>query len=223
MTTIKRYVLLLMFSAISACVYSQEGNWGIWYEVNAEHKLTDKLNINLSGDVRTDHGGSKVYLDYLDAGGTYKFNKYLSVSGNYRLIYCFEKDDAYHFRHRWYTDIKGTLPLWNFYLSGRFRFQEQFRTYYKHEEDKIAYRGRIKVETGYNIPSFPVDPHVSVELFCPMFDDADRTVNKVRFAAGLHYKINKKNALEAEYILQRNFASPVSNFNILSFSYTIKI
>ena len=50
---------------------------------------------------------------------------------------------------------------------------------------------RIKIKTLYNIPSFPVNPYISAELFFPMFTKTERSVEKNRFMAGLNIKSQK--------------------------------
>lgn len=68
----------------------------------------------------------------------------------------------------------------------------------------------------FNKSSFPVNPYLSYESFSPMYVNSDRFIDKERFTLGFEYKISKKQAIEAEYIYQRDY---VSDIQIISINY----
>jgi len=49
-----------------------------------------------------------------------------------------------------------------------------------------------------------------------MYVNSDRFIDKERFTLGFEYKISKKQAIEAEYIYQRDY---VSDIQIISINY----
>jgi len=220
---IKRLLICISGLIFSQLVYGQSNDFGIWYGLNSNYSLIKKLDINLSVMIRTFNNASEIEQAFLEGGVSYKFNKYFSVAGSYRLTDKLEDDSEFHIRHKWFADVKGTLPLENFSFSARFRFQTQTRTYFENEADKIPdYHGRIKLKTYYNIPGFPVNPYLSVETFSPMFENSDRFIDKNRFTSGLEYKIVKKHSVEAEYIFQRDYLPHISDIHLIAINYSIK-
>ncbi len=224
--TIKKIILLLFISGIFVASYSQEDDFGIWYGVSAEHKLVKRLEIDMEANVRTYKNASKIDEMFLEAGLKYKFNKYLNTGASYRYSEFIEKDNYFHGRHKWFVDVTGSLPLGNFELSARVRFQERYKTYFGKKvtegEKKPDSHLRYKMKLDYNIPSFPVNPYIAAEIFCPVFQNTTRKIDKDRFIAGLEYKIAKKHSVDLEYIFQRDFLPRISDINIISVSYNIK-
>lgn len=222
MMTIKKLVLVFLLICTSSISFSQD-DFGIWYSIAAEKKLVKNLGLDLDANLRTFNNASKMEEAFFDIGLSYKLNKYLSAAVSYRFTEFRENDEQFHPRHKWFADLKGKLPLGDFDLSARFRFQQRYKTYFEDENDKESKEaGRIKIKMIYNIPSFPVNPYISTELFFPMFTLSERTVEKNRFMAGIEYKITKKYSLELEYMFQRDFFPHISDINVVSICYNLK-
>jgi len=223
MTTTKKWFIVLFSLLLPLTGYAQKKDFGIWYGVSAEHKLTDKLEINLSTDIRTFNNAAKIEEAFLEGGLSYSLNKYLSLTGSYRLTKSIEDDNSYYFRHKSLLDFKGNLPIGNFSLTCRLRFQTGVKTYIEDEGDKHPeYTGRIKLKALYKTPSFPVNPYLYAESFCPMFSDKSGTIEKNRFAAGIEYSIAKRHSVEVEYIFQRDYVPHLSDIKVISINYKIK-
>ncbi|MGB8491674.1 MAG: DUF2490 domain-containing protein [Bacteroidales bacterium] len=217
---------LLLFVALIGCLspgYSQKKDFGIWYEVSAGHKLIKKLDLDLSGTVRTFDNASKIDEAYLEAGLMYKFNKYFAAGAHYRISESPEDDNSYHLRHKWFIDARGTLPAGDITLTGRVRFQERFKTYIGDENDAIPdFHIRFKFIALYDIPSFPVNPYIGAEIFSPVFSDASRTIDKNRFMAGVKFNISKNHSVELGYLFQRDFLPHISDINVIRLGYGLR-
>jgi hypothetical protein len=223
MMMIKRFFFFFLFIKVAGSVYSQDTDFGLWYEVNAEKSLSKKFDINGTLMVRTFDNASTLDQVFLDLGVSYSLNKYVGFAAAYRLGNYLEDDDLYHIRHKWLADIKGTLPLNHFVLSARFRLQIMAREYIEDATaDKAEYDGRFKLKGIYKIPDFPVNPYLSIETFSPVFRNEGHLINKSRSTAGLEYKITNKHYIETEYIYQRDTYPHLSIMHILSLSYTFK-
>jgi hypothetical protein len=222
MTTKKTlWFVLLLFTA--QILFAQEDDFGLWFQIDGDHKLVDRLELDLSGALRTYHNTSEVEEAFLEAGFTYKFNKYLSAGASYRFTEFREDDELYHIRHKWFATLTGKLPLGDFDISARFKFQQRYRTYFEDEDDKEPKEhGRIKLKTLYNIPSFPVNPYISAEIFFPMFTETASSIDKNRLMAGVEYNISKNHSIELEYMFQRDYYPHISDINVISLNYKIK-
>jgi hypothetical protein len=214
-------VILLFFCVRPAS--SQDDDFGIWYGISTEYSPVKKLEIDLKTQLRTDDNASKINEGYLEGGLGYKINKHFSLAATYRVSKVFEKDSEYHFRHKLYADVKADEDLGNFNFSLRFRFQRQVKTYYDSENDKIPdYHGRIKLKTEYKTPSFPINPYISWETFCRLFEQSDKRFDKDRYSVGLTYKISGKQSIDAEYTFQRDYMPHISDIHLVSLEYNLK-
>jgi predicted porin len=212
-----------MFLSASGILYSQESDFGLWYEVNVGKSLNKKFDLEASVMVRTFDNGSKIDQGYFEAGATYNLNKYVGFAASYRIGNYLDDDDLYHIRHKWFGDIKGSLSLKHLHLSARLRLQVMERVYVEHPSDnKAEYDGRFKLRGIYKIPKFPVDPYASFETFSPVFRSSGHLIDKSRTTVGLEYKINKKNFINTEYIYQRDNSPDLSIMHIIDLSYTFK-
>lgn len=219
---IRTLTVCLFIFFISVPGYSQSADFGIWYGLNGDYSLNKKIDIDLSAMIRTFDNASKIDQAFFEGGLSYKFNKYLSVSGSYRITDNREDNSEYHLRHKWFADIKGSLPLGHFEFSTRFRFQVVKKTFYENAGDKIPdYHSRIRLKGVYKIPEFPVNPYISIESFSAMFENSDRLIDKNRFTLGFEYKISKKHSVETAYIYQRDYLPHIKNINIISVNYNI--
>ena len=217
-----RYVLVFLLF-IPAGLYGQANDFGIWYGVSAEHKVTKKLDIDLSTNIRTFNKAAKVEEAFLEAGVTYDLSKRFALSGSYRVSKNIEKNGSYYFQHKLFIDLKGNIPVGNFSFSCRARLQERTKTFLKDEqENPQSYTGRIKVKANYKTPVFPLNPYVYIETFSPMFSERTKTIEKERFSAGVELSISRHNSVELEYIFQRDYLPHLSDLNIISANYNIK-
>lgn len=225
MMTMRTKKSLLFIALISFVLsgYSQMKDFGIWYNVAAEHKLVKNLELDLSATMRTFENASKIEEAFMEAGLTYKFNDYFSAGASYRITENIEDDDAFHIRHKWFVDAKGTLPAGDLTVTARARFQQRYKTYFEDEEDKIPdshVRTRLKVH--YDIPNFKINPLLAAELFLPVFTDVEKTVDKYRLIIGADYSFAKKHTVELEYIFQRDYLPKLSDISLISLQYNFK-
>jgi hypothetical protein len=223
MMMIKSFFCFFLLLSITGSVYCQERDFGIWYEANAEKSFGKKFDINASVVIRTFNNASKIEQAYMELGSSYNMNKYVGFAVSYRIGNYVEDDDLYHFRHKWFADIKGSLPLNNFVFSARLRLQIMARTYFEDAtDDKAEYDGRFKLKGVYKIPDFPVNPYMSFETFSPVLRNEGRLIDKSRSTIGLEYKLTRKHIVETEYIYERDTYPHLSIMHIISLSYTFK-
>lgn len=202
--------------------FSQEKDFGIWYSVTTDFNIVKKLKLDFDVNVRTNDNASEIEEAFFDIGLTYKVNKYLSAAASYRFTEFQEKQNEFYPRHKWFADVKGRLPVGDFDISTRLRFEQRYKTYFKDENDKEPQEHlRIKPKIQYDIPSFPVNPYLYAELFFPVFNQEKSNLDKARYSAGIQYNIAKKHSVELEYIFQRDYYPRMSDENIISINYNI--
>jgi hypothetical protein len=220
---IRRLYICLLLCLLTFAVFSQEKDFGIWYGISAQHKLNSKLDIELSVNVRTYNNASKIEEAFVEGGLSYDLSKHFSVGGFYRFTESIEDNNSYYIRHKYFLDVKGAFPIGNFNFTGRVRFQSRIKNYIEDgADDRPDYTGRLKFKALYKTPTFPVNPYLYVEYFCPMFSDKTRTIEKNRLGAGLNFSIAKRHSIDVEYIFQRDYLPHISDINLISVNYNIK-
>lgn len=223
MTTIRRSAVVSLFSFLTAVIYSQDKDFGLWYNISIEHEFTKKLEVELLTTVRTFDNASKIEEGFIEGEIAYKLTKFLSVAASYRITENIEDDDTYHLRHKWFVGLKGDIDIWDLGISGRVRYQERYKTYFEDEEDKIPdSHFRFKIKSTYKTPSFPLNPFLEAEIFLPVFKESDFVIDKNRFSAGVEYKISKKHTVEVEYLFQRDYQPDLRDDHIVALNYKYK-
>jgi hypothetical protein len=211
---IKKTFLLILLIPVTGIAYSQDDDFGLWFEVDASHEIMKNADIEFSGALRTFNNSSQIDETFLEGGLKYNFNKHISLSGSYRLTSKIENDSKYYFRHKLFLGLKAIIPAWNFLFSGRAMIQRTSKTYIEDEGDLSAvYHGRLKLKTEYNFPAFPVSPYIYYEPFIPIFSDSGFQIDRNRFSAGAKLQITVKSSTEVEYIFQRDFQPHISDEN----------
>ena len=69
------------------------------------YSLSDNFNVSLEEEVRLRENATQVKKELTDLGLTYKMNKFLRLSLNYRLELTYKNPDEYSWRNGLYVDI----------------------------------------------------------------------------------------------------------------------
>lgn len=241
-------VACLVASALAPTVQAADNDFGMWYSVSAEKKITKKWSAEIEAEMRTRNDARTWDRWSASASAKYKLTKWL----NAEVAYVFLNDNnpekiSYHTngdynnwrpsywgtRHRFNVSLTGKVGFGGFELSLRERWQYTYRPeattrrydFDNSEWEDVAVRGkgsnvlRSRLQVEYNIPKSKVDPHASVELFNAW------NVEKVRYTVGADWKIRKKHVIGVNYIYQSINGDDVDsdpNSNILSLSYKFK-
>ena len=222
----KAILLFLLAISFSCTVFSQPVNdAGLWLTFNLEKKLNKRLELFATQEYRRNENFSKTNLFYTDLGMSVKPFGFLKVSASYRFIQKRLEDDSYSYRHRLMLDILFKKKLGKITGSFRERIQAEVRDVYCSEKGKSPeWYSRNKIELKYDLDK-PFSPYAFVEfryqLSNPRDVESDQTWHRVRYALGIDYKINEKNALAVYYLIQRGFnVSAPQNLYIVGLAYT---
>jgi hypothetical protein len=210
---------------LSIC-YSYEANcqvqdFGAWIGVNGEKKITQKLAVSLSQEIRLNENASEVETFFTDCGLGYKI-KAFKFSANYRFINKREINNFYSNRHRTYLDITYKQKIKKFQFSFRERLQVQFTDYLYSETGKIPrYLARHRLLVKY-LPDKRIKPYIGTEMHIAILKMNENYINEIRGIAGITYELNKSNELELFFIHKRevNVRDPWWEY-IIGFSYNI--
>ncbi len=241
-------VACLVASALAPTVQAADNDFGMWYSVSAEKKITKKWSAEIEAEMRTRNDARTWDRWSASASAKYKLTKWLNaevayvfLNGNNPEKISYHTNGDYNnwrpsywgTRHRFNVSLTGKIGFGGFELSLRERWQYTYRPeattrrydFDNSEWEDVAVRGkgsnvlRSRLQVEYNIPKSKVDPHASVELFNAW------NVEKVRYTVGADWKIRKKHVIGVNYIYQSINGDDVDNdpnSNIVSLSYKFK-
>jgi hypothetical protein len=216
----RNFILTVLFSSLSGIILSQGNDFGIWGGVSGTYRLDNHLEAKISASVRSIENASRIDQYFAEIGIGYSFNDYFSCAGSYRMINKQEFDSVYHFRHKLFFSIKGSLPAGRFIFSGRLMYQKTTKAYIEDANDLIpTHYARLKLQTNYSSPTSPLKPFVSFETFVPIFNNSG--TRKSRSSAGIEVKISNHSSLETAYIYENIKMKGVPGKHILSVSYDL--
>ncbi len=220
----RRITAILILFFLTVAVKGQDTDFGAWYELKADYKIIKGLRVDFEGSLRTDQNASHIETFYFEPGLRYKVNDYFSAGLYYRFIEQREDDEEFYPRHRYFMQMKGSLPVGRFTLSARYRLQTQIKTYIERAEDELpAWYNRYRLELDYDIAGLPLRPYASAEAYTRIFLSNDIPIEKMRYIFGLDYTFNKNHTFGISYIFNTSKITKPAKMNIVAVSYGIKL
>lgn len=169
--------------------------------------LGPKLEYKIASHLKADVGG--VYmLVYNDSKTRYR------TDGSLKWI----RDEHWGPRYRAFASLTGDIDVGRFNFSFRERYQYTYRESYTADRDYYTRAGqynyteddvresktthvlRSRISAEYDIHNCPLSPFAYVELYNNITEQWRK--DKIRYAGGVTWKVNKKNSIELRYIYQ---------------------
>lgn len=251
---LKAALLVLLAALLPNSVLSSEvsevseDDFGIWYSVGAEKKLSKKWTVAAEGEFRTRNNARTADRWDLGLQAERKLTRRLKLSAGYNLIWqntpekitVHSSDGSYNnwrpsfwsVRHRLHADLTGSLDWGRVRLSLRERWQYTFRpkaTTTRYDFDNATWEDtevqskaknvlRSRIGASWNTPHCPIDPYANVELFNAW------SLQKVRYTLGADYKLTRQHVLSLFYRYQQVHHSDEgqTSEHIAGLSYTFK-
>ncbi len=206
------FIILLLFVSTKNQAQEIETDFQTRTSLDLSFKPIKKLKLSFTPELRFDENFS---LDkYLFEGGAeYKVLKFLELGASYRFGVNprDNKDTEYFNRFSFGATAKKDFS----------RFESAFRLRYTNDADDGTSSEnymRYKASVDYNIRKTKITPFVAVEAFQQL---SDAGLYKMRYAAGIDYKLFKKNYIGVDYKFDY-YLNDYKNKHILSIGYKIK-
>jgi hypothetical protein len=206
-----------MFSSPTLFAQSRS-NW-FWPSVQVEKKFFGDLTVSVNGEGRINEGYSNLSGFFGEFEAKWDFNKYLAVSGNYRLGGRQTDVLDYVKGQRVTLFVYGKVKFDKFSIHNRAGLLRQYVE--SRETPRDYFRNKLTVK---GILTKKLNPFVYVEFFHRLDTEPTKT-DEWRYAGGLEYDITKQHGLEARYIFCKevNVKTPdVRDVWALSYTYKIK-
>ena len=129
------------FLGMTVLANAQSDDFGMWYELGAEKKLSQKWSLGLEGEFRTRNNTKTADRWSAGINAEYKILKGLKASAGYMFLYDNNAEELtwknslpnkwtpsyWGSRHRLYLQLSGSLKAGNFNFSLRERWQYTYR------------------------------------------------------------------------------------------------
>lgn len=217
--TITLFILLILTCFLKVG-YGQRNDANIWASVSLEKLATSNLLIQYKQAIRIGQNITQLNYSFSDIGATYKLNKNIQTSLNYRFINKLTKIQELSFRHRFYFTLALKKKIKPFILVYRHRIQYQLEDMYTSENGEDPhYYTRSKITVKYDLNRFT--PYVASELQTKIIDWNNLVSRKFRVFAGCSYKFNKTDELDLYYLIDKRFnqKDPLTNY-VIGIAYT---
>jgi predicted porin len=202
--------------------YGQRSDAALWTSLELEKLLVPKVLIHYKQSVRFGQNFSQLIYSFSDLGATYKFNKSIKTSLDYRFINKQQRSQEQSFRHRVYWTLTLKKKVKPFILSYRHRIQYQLEDILTSENGYIPdVYSRSKIAVKYPINRFT--PFVAAELYTKIINWDQLLPNRYRLSGGCGYSFNKTNELILYYLFDKRFNQndPLTNYVIgITYCYT---
>lgn len=210
----KRLLLFITsIGLIATNLVAQVNDAGLWTSISIEKKISKKISIVASEELRFNENMSELGTVFTEIGPQFKIYKGLNAGISYRFIQKRWLDDSYSIRHRINTDLSYRIKLKDFTISLRERYQIQYgENYFFGESETAKTTLRSKLSVKYRINK-KFDATVFGEVFNPLFS-GELYFSDFRTGAGIDYQIIKPLSVEVFYLINKelNIANPTTDY-----------
>ncbi len=204
---------------------AQEKDVELWVGFGIDQRIGKKMTVAFEQNTRFNNniGATKNVFEELSL--SYKFNKYLSGTANYRFGKRNSFVNGYNTEHRYNFDLRFRKKAKPLIFVFRTRFQSKYRSIHSSEDGFIP--------TNYNRNKFTfrfdldrrVEPYVGIEVYYQLNNVEGNEIDNIRYFTGINIDLPKRQEVKVFYILQQeyNVNNPVtSNVIGVSYSYSLK-
>ena len=213
-----RKLLILTFLFLSLhSIYAQDGV-GLRSGINLKKKVTNKITVNLNGQLRFNDNISFLQTYLAEIGGQYKISKNFDFALYYRFVNKRKNESKdFKIRHRFYADLGYDKKLGIIKFENRLRYQHQFKDNDGITEFDASYI-RDKIEISYPNKS-KFTPYISNDFFFRI----GGTLDQLRPKVGLSYKFNKNNAIDISVFNDIDLVGTEAYGPVLGVIYKLKL
>jgi hypothetical protein len=197
----KSRLLVIICLLVSSAAIAQVNDAGLWTSVNLEKKLSRKVSLHFTEELRFNENISELGMFFSELTGEYRFSKVLSVSGGYRFINKRSLDDSYSKRHRYLFNLNVKEKVGDLGLNLRIRYQSQYADVESSPDGMVPSNYvRPKLTLKYDLNK-KYTPWAYGELFVNVNRADGMLLDNYRVGAGFEYEFSKRSSLELGYLV----------------------
>jgi hypothetical protein len=205
--------------------WSQQQDFVFQPGISISKNVNRSWEVSFSSQLSFNQNVRELWFAFGDAAVGYRINRNLNIEFHAREIQYRQLNNAYQARRLFYNTItysKG-YGKWSFSLRNRLQqliygehFSDSFRGPLWYNRNRIAVRYRI---------NYFWSPYVSAECMLPLNRPNRKSIDQVRFAAGVSYTLNEYVRTDLYYQLQQQLSRSSGNdcFFVLGLNLAVKI
>ena len=183
--------------------YSQVNDAALWTSVSLEKKISQKLTVNLSEEIRFNENISEFGMALTELGAEYRFYKAFTLGASFRFAQKRRVDDFYSIRYRYSFDLSYKHKIKKMSITLAEKYQLHYADVNSSENGKVPERFlRTKLTFKYDLEK-KYTPYASCELFYLIGSPVGNEFVTVRYEAGFKYAFNKKASLDLYYMIDK--------------------
>ena len=195
-------LFVVVLVAFSSVIYAQVNDAGLWLNISIEKRFNQAFSVEYANCERFDENITELGSIINELGFNYSFSKTDEISFFYRIKFNHALDNTYYPISRFYLDYSHAFDLAKFDLDARLRAQtQQKNTYFFDFDSSSEFTLRPKIKLSYQHLKW--ESYLSFEAYLPFFEDDYRSCEKIRGVIGLEYSLNKHNAFDLGYMIQK--------------------
>ncbi len=189
---------------ITGCLASgQSKDAEVWSGIGIRKNFSAGHSIMFKQEVRLNRNVSNLDSWFGDIGYRYNLSPDFRISINYRVSRNDDFENTYGWANRVYADFNYNKRVKVVSFGYRMRLQRQYSNINTTETGhlpKDVLRNRFRVAWS---PDRPYAVYFTVEPFTELLEQAQHTLEKVRFTIGVDNTLNKRNKIDVFYRIQR--------------------
>lgn len=215
------FVIILSIS-FNFSLKSQVNDAGLWAGINIEKNITQAVSVEFNHETRFNENISEAGSFINEFGVNYRFDKKSRISVFYRLNAQRQLNNMYIPVSRFFVDYLYKTSIKSIEVNMRIRTQVQQKNTFVFDSDGNS-RSAIRPKLSFKYPVRKFQPYLSAEAYFPIFNYEYKPIDKLRFAIGTEYSINKQHSFDIRYMVQKEFftKNPVTDF-IIGIGYSFR-
>ncbi len=182
--------ILLIIPFTSSSAQDDSHDFRIYTKAGVKVNIIEGLSNTTDLELRTKNNSSKIDNYRINTSFSYKVCKYFNAAIGYALIAKPNNGETI-LSNRYWIDATGVLPVSQFSISLRERFQQTFSL------GEVGTLLRSELKCQYSILNSIFKPYISVEPHIYLGDIvSEGRVKEVRYNIGTSIAINKYNDLQ---------------------------
>lgn len=196
-------VLPVFFYLVCTTGYTQQKDAAVWMFIDLDKKINKDLYIHAKEQFRLNENYSHADYAYIDLGLDYDLNKVVSFT----TAYCFNfknqvnAGNAWTLRGQWYGSITFAAKVGELKITDRNQIQTDIEDT-RNSESSWFYRNKLGLHYKF---SKDWAGYGTIELYRRLssIPEEEDILYRTRYAAGIKYRISKKQDIEFGYLIQR--------------------
>ncbi|MBL4754590.1 MAG: DUF2490 domain-containing protein [Flavobacteriales bacterium] len=189
----------ILFILWVGVVSAQNNDAQLWTWVSIQKKINKRMEVSLEQQLRLDNNISAIGNVFTEASLSYRFNKYVRYTVNYRYINRGQREGGFISGNRYTGDLRLRYKMKPFIITYRNRMQREFRNELKGVREITFNRNKLEVALDLDKK---FSPFFAFEIYYH-FNKSE--FNKNRYTLGVDFDLKNRNEFSLYYRLQQTY------------------